>query len=67
MNTKKSNEYWVIPPEADEEFAAHMEDVLDVYSRPYDAGWPGQELAGSRSDKKLVPQHSATVWLSSHQ
>ena len=40
MHTKKSIEYWVIPPEADEEFAAHMEDVLDVYSRPYDANVP---------------------------
>ena len=40
MNTKKSIEYWVIPPEANAEFAAHMEDVLDVYSRPYDANIP---------------------------
>jgi hypothetical protein len=40
MNTKKSIEYWVIPPEADEEFAAHMEDVLDVYARSYDANVP---------------------------
>ena len=40
MNTKNSIEYWVIPPEADEEFAAHMEDVLDVYARSYDANVP---------------------------
>jgi len=40
MNTKKSIEYWVISPEADEEFTAHMEDVLDVYSRPCDANIP---------------------------
>jgi len=40
MNTKRNLEYWVIPPEADAEFAAHMEDVLDVYSRPYDATIP---------------------------
>ena len=40
MNTKRNLEYWVIPPEADTEFAAHMEDVLDVYSRPYDANVP---------------------------
>jgi hypothetical protein len=37
MNTKRNLEYWVIPPKANAEFAAHMEDVLDVYSRPYDA------------------------------
>ena len=38
--TKKKIEYWVIPPEADGEFVANMEDVLDVYSRPYDARFP---------------------------
>jgi hypothetical protein len=38
--TKKKIEYWVIPPEADAEFVANMEDVLDVYSRPYDARFP---------------------------
>ncbi len=30
----------MIPPEADGEFAANMEDVLDVYSRPYDKLFP---------------------------
>lgn len=40
MNTVKNQEYWVIPPEADAEFTAHMEDVLDVYSRPYDPNAP---------------------------
>jgi hypothetical protein len=38
--TKKKIEYWVIPPEADGEFVANMEDVLDVYSRQYDARFP---------------------------
>jgi len=40
MSTKRAIQYWVIPPEADAEFVAHMEDVLDVYSRPYDANIP---------------------------
>lgn len=40
MSTKRAIQYWVIPPEADAEFVAHMEDVLDVYSRPYDANLP---------------------------
>lgn len=40
MHTNRSVQYWVIPPEADAEFAAHMEDVLAVYSRPYDANVP---------------------------
>ena len=30
----------MIPPKADAEFAAHMEQVLDAYVRPYDATWP---------------------------
>jgi len=38
--TSRKIEYWVIPPEADGEFAAAMEDVLDVYSRPYDPQRP---------------------------
>lgn len=40
MNTKRNVQYWVIPPEANAEFVAHMEDVLDVYSRPYDPNVP---------------------------
>jgi hypothetical protein len=38
--TKRKIEYWVIPPEADGEFVAAMEDVLDVYARPYEASRP---------------------------
>jgi hypothetical protein len=38
--TRRKIEYWVIPPEADAEFAAGMEEVLDVYARPYDARRP---------------------------
>ena len=30
----------MIPPESDAEFAASMEDVLDVYARPYDSRHP---------------------------
>lgn len=33
-------QYWVIPPDANAEFAAGMEDVLDIYARPYDALFP---------------------------
>jgi hypothetical protein len=40
MHTNRSVQYWVIPPQADAEFTAHMEDVLDVYSRPYDPKAP---------------------------
>ena len=38
--TKRKIAYWVIPPEADGEYVACMEDVLDVYSRPYDEDFP---------------------------
>jgi DDE superfamily endonuclease len=38
--TKRKIEYWVIPPEADGEFVANMEDVLEVYARPYDKRFP---------------------------
>jgi len=38
--TRKKIEYWVIPPEADAEFAASMEEVLEIYARPYDAQYP---------------------------
>ncbi len=33
-------ESWVIPPEADAEFAAQMEAVLEVYAQPYDPSRP---------------------------
>ena len=38
--TNRQIEYWVIPPEADSEFVAQMEEVLDVYAQPYDADFP---------------------------
>jgi hypothetical protein len=34
--TKRKIAYWVIPPEADGEFVACMEDVLELYAEPYD-------------------------------
>lgn len=33
--TQRAIQYWVIPPEQDSEFVASMEEVLDVYHRPY--------------------------------
>ncbi len=38
--TKRKIQYWVIPPNADAEFAACMEDVLEIYSQPYNAAFP---------------------------
>jgi len=31
---------WCIPPEQNAEFVAKMEDILDIYARPYDEGCP---------------------------
>jgi hypothetical protein len=38
--TDRKLEYWVIPPEADAEFVAGMEEVLDTYATPYDSKHP---------------------------
>ena len=38
--TKRKIEYWVIPPEADGEFVAHMEEVLETYEKPYNPQVP---------------------------
>lgn len=33
-------EMWVIPPKSNSAFVAAMEDILDVYKRPHDPGFP---------------------------
>ena len=38
--TKRKIQYWVIPPEANGEFAACMENVLETYAMPYDRAFP---------------------------
>lgn len=38
--TNRKIEYWVIPPDADAEYVAHMENVLDIYAQPYDPSCP---------------------------
>ena len=38
--TKRKIQYWVIPPEADAEFVASMEEVLETYAQPYDEAYP---------------------------
>src|SRR5689334_24121254 len=38
--TNRKIQYWVIPPEADGEFVAAMEEVLDTYEKPYDPACP---------------------------
>ncbi len=38
--TNRKLEYWVIPPTADAEFVAHMEEVLETYATPYNPDRP---------------------------
>jgi len=38
--TRRKIDYWVIPPEADGQFAADMEQVLETYAQPYDPRRP---------------------------
>jgi hypothetical protein len=38
--TPRKIKYWVIPPEADAEYVAQMEAVLDLYAQPYDSECP---------------------------
>jgi hypothetical protein len=43
---------WVIPPEQNGAFVAHMEDVLDVYTRPYDPRFP--QVCLDETSKQLL-------------
>src|SRR6478735_3493355 len=43
---------WCIPPEHDCEFVAAMEDVLEVYGRPYDVRFP--QVCLDEAGKQLV-------------
>jgi len=38
--TRRKIQYWVIPPDANSEFVACMEEVLETYAKPYDAAFP---------------------------
>lgn len=38
--TNRKIQYWVIPPESNGEFVAHMEEVLETYEKPYDPACP---------------------------
>jgi hypothetical protein len=38
--TNRKIQYWVIPPDADGEYVACMENVLETYAQPYDPAFP---------------------------
>lgn len=69
MSTAQKIQYWVIPPEANAEFVANMEEVLDVYQRPYDASHPVlcmdeqpmQLLSETRKKIKATKKHPKRV------
>ena len=46
--TNRKIEYWVIPPEADAEFVANMEEVLETYEKPYNPVFPCFAWTNSR-------------------
>jgi len=50
---------WVIPPEKNSEFVAHMEQVLDVYKRPYNPKNP--VICMDESPKQLIEERRAFI------
>jgi DDE superfamily endonuclease len=62
--TNRKIQYWVIPPEADSEFVANMEEVLETYAKPYDRMHP--VLCMDEQPMQLVKETrkpiEATVW-----
>lgn len=55
------NEAWVIPPEQNARFVWKMEQVLDVYKRPYDPAHP--VIGFDESPKQLIGQTRAPIVL----
>lgn len=52
--TSRKIEYWVIPPKADAEFAANMEEVLETYAKPYD--WKRPVLCMDEQPVQLIKE-----------
>lgn len=50
---------WCIPPQANAEFVCKMEDVLDVYPRPYDAKRP--QVCLDEASKQLIGETRCCV------
>ena len=58
--TRRMVQYWVIPPDENEEFVACMEDVLDIYSMPYNPAYPvlcmdEQAVQLTKETRKAIP------------
>lgn len=50
---------WCIPPEQDAAFVCNMEQVLEVYKRPYDPQWP--VVCMDEQPKQLISEVSSLV------
>ena len=48
---------WCIPPEQDAAFVAHMEQVLEVYKRPYNPRQP--VVCMDEQAKQLIAEYQA--------
>jgi len=53
------SEQWCIAPEANGEFVACMEDVLDVYKRPYDPKFP--KVCLDETNRQLIAEAHKTI------
>jgi hypothetical protein len=58
-------EQWCIPPQANAAFVWHMEDVLDVYTRPYDPRRP--QVCLDETSRQLVAETRAPLPLAPGQ
>ena len=57
--TNRKIQYWVIPPEADAEFTASMEEVLETYEKPYNPAIP--VLCMDEQPVQLVKEKRAPI------
>jgi hypothetical protein len=56
---------WCLPAQGSAKFVCQMEDVLDVYERPYDARFP--QLCLDETSKQLVGELSPAIPVAPHQ
>lgn len=50
---------WIIPPKQNSQFVAQMEQVLDVYKRPYDKGFP--LVCMDESPKQMIKETKTPI------
>ena len=69
--TDRKIQYWVIPPDADGQFVACMEEVLDTYEEPYDSDFPvvwtnsPSSFTRRRENRSRRPAIILAVWITS--